>query len=152
MAAFVKAAILLDERSFVFQARLLIACIVVRLNPIRDLAPIANDLSNHIAFEGIGFADWVMPTGLGLVFQCPPIESFSNIEWSPVWAAQYIDVVPPGNRVQIAVCSATVSFKFHLPSIQFVWAITSIRHANQQARLCDPIMRSDLPSAIMAKV
>ena len=126
VAAFMKAAILLDERSFVFEARLLIACVVMRLNPIRDLAPIANDLSDHITFEGVGFADWVMPTGLGLVFQCPPIESFSDIEWPPVWAAQYIDVVPPCNRMQIAVCSATVSFKFHLHSIQVVWAITAI--------------------------
>ena len=95
VTAFMKAAILLDERSFAFQAGLLIACVVMRLDPIRDLVPITNDFSNHIAFEGIGFADWVMSTGLSLVFQCPPIEALSDIEWSPIWAAQYIDVVPP---------------------------------------------------------
>ncbi len=89
------ATMLLDERSFAFQASLLIAYIVMCLDPIDDLAPIANDLSNHITFEGIDFACWVMPTGLGLMVQCPSIKTLSDIKWSTIRAAQNIDVVSP---------------------------------------------------------
>lgn len=89
------ATMLPDERSFAFQASLLIACIVMCLDPIDDLAPIANNLSYHITLEGIDFAYWMMPPGLGLVVQCPSIKTLSDVKWSTIRSAQNIDVISP---------------------------------------------------------
>jgi hypothetical protein len=84
LAAFVKSAMLLDECSLTRKAGLLVACIIVSVDPIKDFAAITDDLSDHIAFEGIGFTDWMMPPSFRLVFQCSPIEALPNVERLPI--------------------------------------------------------------------
>ncbi len=92
---------LLDERRFSLQAHLLLAGVVMRFDPINDLASVANYLPDHIAFEGVGFADWMMPTRFRFMFQRSSIDPFPHIERSAIWAAEYIDVVSPRNCAQI---------------------------------------------------
>jgi hypothetical protein len=73
LAAFMQTAMLHDECSLTLKAGLLIVSLVMRIDPVDDLAAIANDLSDHVAFEWVGFAERVMPSGFGFVLQRTPI-------------------------------------------------------------------------------
>lgn len=102
-----------DERRFSLQAHLLLAGVIVCFDPINDLASVANYRPDHIAFEGVGFADRMMPTRFRFMFQRSSIDPFSHIERSATWAAEYIDVISPRYCAQIGINSCSVPFKFH---------------------------------------
>lgn len=120
LAAFVKSAMLLDECSLTLKAGLLVACIIVSVDPVEDFAAITDDFSDDIAFEGIGFTDWMMPASFSLVFQCSPVKTLSNVKRLPTRPAEDVNVVSACYCTQIGIQSRTIAFKFHMSPLQMI--------------------------------
>lgn len=108
-----KATMEFDELRFELQARQLSARVIMRIDPINDLASIANDLPNHIALEGVRFTKRMLSTRLGFVLQRTSIGPLTHVERSSVRPTKYIDVVSPRDRAQIGINTCPVSFKLH---------------------------------------
>ncbi len=93
IAAFVQSAMLPDESSLSFEAGSFVVGFIMTVDAIDDLRAFPNDLPYYVALERVGFANGMIASRLGFVFEHASVQAFADVEWAPVRTAQEVDVV-----------------------------------------------------------
>jgi hypothetical protein len=70
---FMKAPMLLDKGGFALQTFTLARSLKNGIDLISDVATVSEYFSNDVAFEGVGFADRMVPAGFRFMLQGAPV-------------------------------------------------------------------------------